>query len=199
MAIKKIASDTLDFILEACKSSHPHEFGALLEAEGDTITHVLYLPGTEATSQSVLINKWMMPNIPHAGSVHSHPSGAVYPSGPDLIFFRSNQVNIIVGSPYSRDSWKAFDKNGELMQLEVTECDLEDTALDRFRDELTADLGDEFGDEFTDDFADNFVDEDSVDEFAADSAANPAAESHDGFRNEFDREFNDESKNELSD
>jgi Predicted metal-dependent protease of the PAD1/JAB1 superfamily len=172
MAVKKIASDTLDFILESCKSSHPHEFGALLEAEGDTITHVIYLPGTEATSQSVLINKWMMPNVPHAGSVHSHPSGAVYPSGPDLIFFRSNQVNIIVGSPYSRDSWKAFDHNGELVQLEVMECELEeDTALDRFRDELTADLGDEFDgeiddglthaltDEFTGDFNDEFEDD----------------------------------------
>jgi len=199
MTVKKIASDTLDFILESCKSSHPHEFGALLEAEGDTITHVIYLPGTEATTQSVLINKWMMPNIPHAGSVHSHPSGAVYPSGQDLIFFRSNQINIIVGSPYSRDSWKAFDKNGELMQLEVTECGLEDTALDRFRDELTADLGDEFTDDFADDFADDFSNEELVDEFAADSATDSAAESHDESHNEFDGEFNDEAKNELSD
>jgi len=172
MAVKKIASGTLDFILESCKSSHPHEFGALLEAEGDTITHVIYLPGTEATSQSVLINKWMMPNVPHAGSVHSHPSGAVYPSGPDLIFFRSNQVNIIVGSPYSRDSWKAFDHNGEFVQLEVTECGLEDTALDRFRDELTADLGDEF------------TDEDSVDELADEFTGNLNDEFEDDFNSD---------------
>jgi len=171
MAVTKIASDTLDFILESCKASHPHEFGALLEAEGDTIVNVIYLPGTDATIRSVSIRTWMMPNMPHAGSVHSHPSGAVRPSEQDLMFFRSNSVNIIVGKPYSRDSWKAFDNNGDLMQLEVTEYEFEDTALNRFRDEffarfddefdemsadaLAEELGDEFGDEFESDFNDD--------------------------------------------
>ena len=177
MAVTKIASDTLDFILESCKASHPHEFGALLEAEGDTIVNVIYLPGTDATIRSVSIRTWMMPNMPHAGSVHSHPSGAVRPSEQDLMFFRSNSVNIIVGKPYSRDSWKAFDNNGDLMQLEVTEYEFEDTALNRFREELLSGFDDEFDEIFAHKLAGELNDE-----------------SNDEFCTEPDDEFNNENE-----
>ncbi|WNY28389.1 hypothetical protein MmiEs2_05740 [Methanimicrococcus stummii] len=132
MAVQKIASDTLDFILASCKASHPREFGALLEADGDTIVNVIYLPGTDSTSRSVSFKTWMMPNMPHAGSVHSHPSGAVRPSEQDLIFFRTNEVNIIVGEPYTRESWKAFDKGGNLTALEVVDYEFDD---DEFGDD----------------------------------------------------------------
>jgi Predicted metal-dependent protease of the PAD1/JAB1 superfamily len=130
MAVKKIASETLDFILALCNSSHPNEFGALLEADGDTITSVIYLPGTDATTHSVSMKTWMMPNMPSAGSVHSHPSGAIRPSQQDLIFFRANEVNIIVGEPYTRESWKAFDKNGDRIELEITDYEFDDEIED---------------------------------------------------------------------
>ena len=132
MQIKKIASDTLDFILASCQASHPREFGALLEADGDTITNVIYLPGTDSTSRSVSLKTWMMPNMPRAGSIHSHPSGAIRPSEQDLIFFRANKVNIIVGSPYTRASWKAFDNNGDLISLEVVDYEFDDDYDDFF-------------------------------------------------------------------
>lgn len=130
MAVKKIASDTIDFILESCKASHPHEFGALLEADGETIINVIYLPGTDTTRRSVSLRTWMMPNMPHAGSVHSHPSGAAHPSEQDLIFFRANEVNIIVGNPYTRDSWNAFDNNGNLVQIEIVDYDFSEEDYD---------------------------------------------------------------------
>jgi len=126
MAVKKLASETLDFMLALCESSHPREFGALLEAEGDVITSVIYLPGTDATTRSVSLKMWMMPNMPTAGSFHSHPSGAVYPSEQDLIFFRAHEINIIIGKPYTRESWKAFDKNGKQIELEVAEHQFDD-------------------------------------------------------------------------
>ncbi|WNY25017.1 Mov34/MPN/PAD-1 family protein [Methanolapillus millepedarum] len=129
MAVKKIASDTLDFILESCRSSHPHEFGALLEADGDVITHIIYLPGTDATTQSVSINTWMLPNMRHAGTVHSHPSGIARPSGQDLIFFQTGEVNIIVGSPYTRKSWNAFDRGGNKIQIEIVDYEFQDEGL----------------------------------------------------------------------
>lgn len=130
MAVQKIASDTLDFILASCRASHPREFGALLEAEGDTIINVIYLPGTDATDRSVSLKTWMMPNIPHAGSVHSHPGGAIRPSEQDLIFFRMNDINIIVGDPYTRESWKAFDRNGNVMPLEIVAYEFEAEEFD---------------------------------------------------------------------
>ncbi len=130
----KIASETLDFILETCKSSYPNEFGGLLEAKGDVITDVLYLPGTEATEVSVRVHTYMMPNMSCAGSVHSHPSGAIRPSEADLIFFRSGPVNIIVGSPYGRNDWKAFDPYGNEISIEVVDDELIDEDFDDFGD-----------------------------------------------------------------
>jgi Predicted metal-dependent protease of the PAD1/JAB1 superfamily len=95
----------------------------------------------------------------HAGSVHSHPSGAVHPSEQDLVFFRSNSVNIIVGKPYSRDSWKAFDNNGDLMRLEVTEYEFEDSAFEKFKDELLYGSDDEYDELFAHELARELNDE----------------------------------------
>ncbi len=116
-----IASDTLDFILEVCKATDPLEFGALLEAKDGVITDVIYLPGTDSTEVSVRFNLSMMPNMRSAGTVHSHPSGALWPSKQDLIFFRRGEVNLIVGSPYDRNSWKAFDRSGNPIHLKVVD------------------------------------------------------------------------------
>lgn len=123
-----IASETLEFILQVCKSTHPREFGAILEATDNIITDILYLPGTQSTEMSVRFNMAMLPNMKCAGSVHSHPNGAVWPSKQDLIFFRSGNVNIIVGAPYEQDSWKAFDRNGNPIYLRVVDHEFKDDA-----------------------------------------------------------------------
>jgi len=164
MPVRKIASDTIDFILATCKAVHPHEFGAFLEAENDTIINVIYLPGTDATRRSVSLKTWMMPNMPHAGSVHSHPSGTPYPSKQDLIFFRSNDVNIIVGNPYTRTSWRAFDRNGNEISLEIVDYEFKDDLFDEFDDDFDDDDFDD--DDFDDeDFGDDdFDDEDFGDD-----------------------------------
>ncbi|WNY27109.1 Mov34/MPN/PAD-1 family protein [Methanolapillus ohkumae] len=130
MTAKKIASETLDFILASCKASHPHEFGALLEADGDVITNIIYLPGTTATDESVSLNTWMLPNMKHAGSIHSHPNGAIYPSEEDLIFFQAGDINLIVGHPYNRTSWKAFDRSGNKVSIEIVDYDFQDDLMD---------------------------------------------------------------------
>ena len=165
MPVQKIASDTLDFILATCKAAHPREFGALLEAENETIINVIYLPGTDATSRSVSIRTWMMPNMPHAGSVHSHPSGTPYPSKQDLIFFRYNEVNIIVGRPYTRTSWRAFDRNGNEISLEIVDYEFKDDLFDDFDDDLDDDdfNDDDFSDDDFDDDLDNDLEDDDDD------------------------------------
>src|SRR5665811_945850 len=45
----KIARETLQFILEVCKSSAPREFAGMLSAQGDVITEVIVVPGTESS------------------------------------------------------------------------------------------------------------------------------------------------------
>ena len=99
--VRGIARDTLHFILEASRSSEPNEFAGLLSVEGDIISDVIILPGTESSRMSALVRLYMLPNMSVAGSAHSHPSGLLRPSEPDILFFsRTGDYNIIVGPPY---------------------------------------------------------------------------------------------------
>ena len=80
----KIARETLQFILEVCKSSAPREFAGMLSAERDVITEVIIVPGTESSNESAVMQLFMLPNIYTVGSVHSHPTGDTTPSDVDL-------------------------------------------------------------------------------------------------------------------
>jgi hypothetical protein len=54
------------------------------------------------------------------GTVHSHPSGALFPSEADLQLFRSwGRRHLIVGSPFGPGSWRAYDGNGAETHLDV--------------------------------------------------------------------------------
>jgi len=101
--VRGIARDTLRFILEASRSSQPMEFAGLLQVDEEIITEVLILPGTENSRMSALVRLYMLPNMAVAGSVHSHPSGQLRPSEPDLIFFScTGAYHISVGPPSTR-------------------------------------------------------------------------------------------------
>jgi len=111
--VRGIARDTLRFILEASRSSLPVEFAGLLQVDKEIITEVLILPGTESSRMSALVRLYMLPNMQVAGSAHSHPSGDLRPSEPDLIFFsRTGDYNIIVGPPFDEQSFACYDGAG---------------------------------------------------------------------------------------
>ncbi|MFA4956933.1 MAG: Mov34/MPN/PAD-1 family protein [Candidatus Methanoperedens sp.] len=123
----KIARETLHFILEVCKSSAPREFAGMLSAQGDVITEVIIVPGTDSSDESAVMQLFMLPNIHTVGSVHSHPSGNTRPSDADLeLFGRKGFVHIIVGAPYDRNSWTCFDKDGNPIKLEVVDYEFKD-------------------------------------------------------------------------
>ncbi|MCX9085465.1 MAG: Mov34/MPN/PAD-1 family protein [Candidatus Methanoperedens sp.] len=123
----KIARETLQFILEVCRSSAPKEFAGMLSAKGDVITEVIVVPGTESTDESAVMQLFMLPNIHTVGSVHSHPSGNTRPSGIDLdLFDRKGVVHMIVGAPFDLKSWKCYDTNGRPLNLEVVDYDFKD-------------------------------------------------------------------------
>jgi proteasome lid subunit RPN8/RPN11 len=118
----KIARETLQFILEVCKSSAPREFAGMLSAKVDVITEVIVVPGTESSDESAVMQLFMLPNIHTVGSVHSHPSGNTRPSDADLeLFGRKGLVHIIVGAPYDINSWTCYDKDGNQIKLEVVD------------------------------------------------------------------------------
>jgi proteasome lid subunit RPN8/RPN11 len=132
-----IAEETLEFALEAARETHPDEYMGFLRAEnarrlgldrsGRVITDVLVIPGTTSNPMSATVDSNMIPNDSRTvGSVHSHPNGVLQPSDADRRTFRSGQVHLILGAPYARRDWRAFDREGERTTLDVLDVPLDD-------------------------------------------------------------------------
>ena len=134
-----IEEDALRFILEASRSTHPNEFAGLLSAREGIITECILLPGTTSSEVMAVLQLYMLPNIPYAGSVHSHPSPHPYPSQADLeMFQKTGEIHIIVAYPYSLDSWRSYDRVGNPYNLQVVSNTIEegnDDSWDESKDE----------------------------------------------------------------
>ncbi|WP_306058516.1 Mov34/MPN/PAD-1 family protein [Natronococcus wangiae] len=147
-----IAEKTLEFTLESSETSHPNEYMGFLrgteatqlglDRSGLVITDVLVVPGTEANSVSATVRTSQIPNdVKALGSVHSHPNGVISPSDADLETFGRGSVHIIIGAPYRRSDWKAFDSQGRPTNLNVIDVDLPET--ENFFDFTQADIDEE--------------------------------------------------------
>lgn len=119
--IARIDGETLKFILNVSRSSHPREFAGVLRAKGDMVKEVLVLPGTISSGKSAVLRLHMLPIDPSAcGTVHSHPSSVARPSEEDYVLFaKFGKVHIIAAFPYDLSSWKAYNHKGEEIRLEV--------------------------------------------------------------------------------
>lgn len=151
-----IAGETLSFVLNAAAETHPNEYMGYLRAEdasrlgldrdGQVITDVIVIPGTETNTKSARVQSIMKPNAAKSvGSVHSHPSGVLRPSDTDLGTFRSGDVHIILGAPYEWNDWQAFDSDGEPIDLDVLHVDVPDA--EDFFDITQADIDQQLADE----------------------------------------------------
>lgn len=132
-----IAEETLEFVLEASEATHPNEYMGFLrgteasrlglERDGLIITDVLVMPGTQQNSVSATVKTHTIPNDTKAlGSVHSHPNGVLRPSQADLATFTRGSVHVIIGAPYGRHDWQAFDSEGQPATLNVIDVELPD-------------------------------------------------------------------------
>jgi proteasome lid subunit RPN8/RPN11 len=112
----------LDSALACASSALPNEFGGVLRSdEPGVITDLLLVPGTTAGRRHANFQLYMLPvDLGVAGTVHSHPSGALHPSDADLTLFRHwGRRHIILGAPYGQGQWRAYDGNGNEMHLDV--------------------------------------------------------------------------------
>src|SRR3970040_1935970 len=119
--VEAISRKTLRMILEASRDTYPREFGAILRAEGGVITELLLLPGTVSGNRHAIFQLHMLPaDFTVVGTVHSHPSGVFEPSDEDLhLFSKFGGIHIIVGRPYTEDTWAAWTHAGERVALRV--------------------------------------------------------------------------------
>ncbi len=118
----RITRRCLDSALACARSSFPNEFGGILRADPPgTISELLLLPGTTSGRRHANFQLWMLPvDLGVAGTVHSHPSGALHPSEADVNLFRHwGRRHLIVGAPFSMGAWRAYDGNGREVPIEV--------------------------------------------------------------------------------
>jgi proteasome lid subunit RPN8/RPN11 len=149
-----IAEPALEFALAASEDSHPNEYMGMLRGEdarkvgldedGTVLTDVLVIPGTESNPVSATVKTSMVPNdLRAAGSVHSHPNGVLKPSDADLGTFGRNDVHIIIGYPYGKTDWRAFDREGEVIDLPVLDVEPpEEEFFDITQDDIDRELRD---------------------------------------------------------
>jgi proteasome lid subunit RPN8/RPN11 len=124
--VNGIAKDTLEFILEASRSSMPNEFAALLRTDEGVISDVMIVPGTESSRMGALIRLYMLPNMEVVGSAHSHPTPNLMPSQQDLAMFsRTGDYHIIVGPPFDEKSWVCYNAQGFRRELPVLDVEFE--------------------------------------------------------------------------
>lgn len=119
--VRAIKAEVVDMINEAAVNVFPNEFIAVLRAEEGVVTELLLLPGTIQGDSFSQLQLYNMPiDYSVAGSVHSHPGYSNRPSDQDLSFFSHfGGVHIITCLPYDRTSWKAYDYNGQRIDLKV--------------------------------------------------------------------------------
>jgi len=113
--------DVLQMVNESAKDTYPNEFVATMRAEEGVVTELLLLPGTVQGKRFGTLLLHMLPiDFSVVGTVHSHPSHSNRPSEADLMLFgRFGSVHIITCLPYDMGSWRAYDRNGEELELEL--------------------------------------------------------------------------------
>jgi proteasome lid subunit RPN8/RPN11 len=150
-----IAAEALEFALQASEDAHPQEYMGFLrgrearqlglDRDGIVLSEVLVIPGTTSTPESATVDSNMIPNTSRAaGSIHSHPNGVLRPSAADLQTFGKGKVHLILGYPYARGSWQAFDREGEPRTLDVLTVDHpEERFFDVTQAEIDAELAED--------------------------------------------------------
>ena len=117
----RIEEETLQFVLHACRSTHPNEFAGFLREKKGVITEILLAPGTLFGRGASVINRWMLPiDSSICGTVHSHPSHNVTPSASDLRFFSIyGKYHAICGFPYTGEMVQFYNRQGKEIEHKV--------------------------------------------------------------------------------
>jgi proteasome lid subunit RPN8/RPN11 len=113
----KIRSSLVHDLIRAAQKSHPNEFMAMLSVreKGSSIIDEIVVVPMQAGRDYATLHSELIPFDPLiVGTVHSHPTPSPFPSSQDLLTFaRLGKVHAILHYPYSPDSLRVFDGEGE--------------------------------------------------------------------------------------
>ena len=120
----RIKKGTLEAVTLAARNVYPNEFLALLSSKknGNTIDEFVLAPAIYGKTFSSIRLDLVPYDSNIMGSVHSHPIGRAMPSRADLRAFRAmGETNLIIASPFNLGSFRAFNKTGKEIKIEVIE------------------------------------------------------------------------------
>lgn len=119
-----ISRELMSGVLKWAKDYYPKEVLCLLRKEKGIISEMIYPPGFIGGDVSAIFSASRVP-IDHSivGSVHSHPSGVLFPSTADLAMFSRYPLNIIVGPPYHLSNINCFDREGKHLAYRLVAID----------------------------------------------------------------------------
>jgi len=117
-----ITEEVIENIVLLSKETHPKEFLAFLD--GKITDNILIINGLLYQEYNSTINSaspiFHFPDKTFYGSIHSHPSYSNNPSVADKHFFRKmGIVNAIICMPYSNESIKFYNHEGEEIILKI--------------------------------------------------------------------------------
>ena len=117
----KIRRELLEALIEAAREMHPYEFFALLTGKKGIIEEFIFIPFEFGENFASFSLDLIPLGMKIYGTAHSHPSPNPYPSSEDLRTFFHGNVHVIIHYPYCKDCWKAYDREGREIELEVVD------------------------------------------------------------------------------
>ncbi|MCR4335080.1 MAG: Mov34/MPN/PAD-1 family protein [archaeon] len=116
----KIKNEVIESIIIAARNVYPDEFFSMLGGTEDKITELVIVPATFGENFS----SYRLDLVPFdkniIGTIHSHPSPNNNPSRADLESFAAKgKIHLIISHPYTLDTIRAYDTEGNRKQLKV--------------------------------------------------------------------------------
>lgn len=115
-----LSDQSIQDISYLARSASPQEMFCTLRLKNGCLQDFLLSPGLATTNRSAVFT----PNrigrdISLVASCHSHPSGNPIPSQADLRTFSKFRINMIIGSPFTINSLRAYNSRGDPVPVKI--------------------------------------------------------------------------------